>query len=223
VSRVSASGLRAPRNRADYLVIGPREFLPAAEPLLERRRSQGLRSHAVAVEDIYEEFGYGEARPEAVKDFFEYAYHHWETPSVHYVVLLGGATYDGKDYPGTGVVNRVPSLTRKTSYLWTASDPACAAVDSGGAEDLRRKRGLPRAPGDLSPLRRPRARDSLVSQERRPVQHDQRGIGCRRAEGRVHQEALSVPGDLVLGGTPACSRLVNLKERTEGAEFEPDR
>jgi hypothetical protein len=143
VSRVSASGLRSTRNRADYLVIAPREFLSAAAPLLERRRSQGLHTGAVAVEEIYEEFGYGEARPEAVKEFLEYAYHHWQSPSVRYVVLLGDATYDGKDYLRTGVVNRVPSLTRKTSYLWTVSDPAYAAVNG---EDLLPDLALGRLP-----------------------------------------------------------------------------
>jgi len=133
VTKASASKLRSTRNRADYLIIAPREFLPAAEPLLERRRGQRLLSRAVAVEDVYEEFGYGEARPEAVKEFLEYAYHHWRSPSIRYVVLFGDATYDGKDYLGTGVVNRVPALTRKTSYLWTASDPGYAAVNG---EDL---------------------------------------------------------------------------------------
>jgi hypothetical protein len=129
-----ASGLRGTGNRADYLLIGPREFLPTAEPLLQHRRSQGLVSRAVAVEEIYDEFGYGEPGPEAVKAFLEYAYHHWKKPSVRYVVLLGDATYDAKDHLGTGVVNRVPAPVRKTSYLWTASDPSYAAVN--GEDDL---------------------------------------------------------------------------------------
>jgi len=37
--------------------------------------------------------------------------------------------YDFKDYLGTGVRNQVPPLMVKTSYLWTASDPAFAAVN----------------------------------------------------------------------------------------------
>ena len=124
-----ASSLRSTRNRADYLLIAPREFLSAAEPLLQHRRSQRLSSRAVAIEEIYDEFGYGEARPEAVKEFLEYAYHHWQKPSLRYVVLLGDATYDPEDNLRTGVVNRVPALMRKTSYLWTASDPTYASVN----------------------------------------------------------------------------------------------
>jgi len=68
------------------------------------------------VEDVYEEFGFGETRPEALRE-------------PRYVLLLGDATYDYKDYLGTGVVSRVPALLVKTSYLWTASDPTLAAVN----------------------------------------------------------------------------------------------
>jgi hypothetical protein len=133
VRRPTTSRLRSTRNRADYLLIGPRELLPAARPLLELRRTQGLFSRAVAIEDLYQEFGYGEVRPEAVKEFLEYVYHHWQSPSLRYVVLFGDATYDGKNYLQTGTPNHVPAYPLKTSYLWTASDPSFAAVNG---EDL---------------------------------------------------------------------------------------
>jgi len=128
-----ASRLKEDQNRADYLVVGPRELLEAAEPLLDLRRSQGLLSRAVSMEEVYSEFGFGEPRPEAVREFLSYAYHHWRRPSPRYVLLLGDASYDFKDYLGTGVVNQVPPLMVKTPYLWTASDPAFGSVNG---EDL---------------------------------------------------------------------------------------
>ena len=133
VRKVRASGLKNTRNRADYLVIGPRAFLEVAQPLLELRQSQGLEVKAVSIEDIYADFGFGETTPQAVKDFLSYAYHNWEKPSPRYVVLLGDATYDFKDYLRTGVSNQVPPLMVKTSYLWTTSDPSYASVNG---EDL---------------------------------------------------------------------------------------
>ena len=129
VVRPLSSGLKDRRNRADYLVIGPSDLLQAAAPLLDLRRSQGLRTKAVPVEDVFAEFGYGEATPEAIREFLTFAYHEWQVPSVRYVLLLGDATYDPKDYLGTGVTNRVPPMMVKTWYLWTASDPAYAAVN----------------------------------------------------------------------------------------------
>jgi hypothetical protein len=124
-----ASGLKNKRHRADYVLIAPEMFVEATRPLLELRRSQGLRVRAVSIEQIYSEFGYGEPTPEAVKDFLSYAFHQWRQPSLRYVVLVGDATYDFKDRFHTGVTNHVPPRIVKTSFLWTASDPSYAAVN----------------------------------------------------------------------------------------------
>jgi hypothetical protein len=129
VRRPLASDLKILRNRADYLLVGPRDFLATAQPLLDLRQSQGLEAKAVAIEDVYNEFGFGEASPSALKAFLAFAYHHWQKPSPRYVLLLGDGTYDPKDYLKTGVLNRVPPVMVKTSYLWTASDPFYAAVN----------------------------------------------------------------------------------------------
>jgi hypothetical protein len=45
------------------------------------------------------------------------------------VVLLGDATYDFKDYTGTGVTNHVPTLSVETAYFWADSDPTLAAIN----------------------------------------------------------------------------------------------
>ncbi len=127
--RTAPGRLRVPETGADYLAIGPRILLEAARPLLELRRAQGLSVRAIAVDDIYDAFGFGETRPEAIRDFIGHVYHEWPAPKLSYVLLLGDATYDYKDYLGTGVANQVPPFMVKTSYLWTASDPTYAAVN----------------------------------------------------------------------------------------------
>jgi hypothetical protein len=129
VHLVFPSLLKSPANQADYLVVAPEAFLEAAQPLLERRQGEGLSTKAVSVEEIYEQFGHGEEGPQAVKEFLEYAYQRWATPSVRYVLLLGDASYDPKSYLGPGVRNWIPGYPVKTSYLWTVSDPAYASVN----------------------------------------------------------------------------------------------
>jgi hypothetical protein len=119
--------------QADYLVIGPRSFLVEAEPLIAHRRRRGLRVVPVDIELIYDEFGFGESTPDAVQRFLTYTYHHWKMPHPRYVLLLGDATYDYKDYLKTGVVNQVPSYPLKTTFLWTVSDPAFAFVNGDDA------------------------------------------------------------------------------------------
>jgi len=143
VRKPSAVTLKSSLNRADYLVVGPKALLGAAKPLLELRRSQGLKSRAVAIEQVYEEFGYGESRPEAVRELLSYAYHHWRKPAPRYVLLLGDASYDYKDYLGTGVRNQVPTFLLKSSYLWTASDWAYGSVNG---EDLLPDMAMGRMP-----------------------------------------------------------------------------
>ncbi len=120
--------LKKASNRAEYLALGPRSFMEAAGPLFELRQSQGLRVKAVAIEDVYSEFGFGEESPKAVRDFLSYAYHNWNG-SPQYVILLGDATYDFKDWMGTGKKNQVPPLMVMTTYLETVSDPAYASVN----------------------------------------------------------------------------------------------
>jgi hypothetical protein len=128
IRRGSRSRWRSENPRADYVAIGPRELLGAAAPLLDYRRAQGLRVAAVPIDELFDEFGDGEARPEAVRDFLSFAFHSWQG-GIRYALLLGDASYDFKDYLKTGAANGVPGLPLRTSYLWTASDPAYAAVN----------------------------------------------------------------------------------------------
>jgi hypothetical protein len=133
IRKPPAGSLRSRSNRADWILIGPQEFLSAARPLIDLRKSQGLTVKVASVEEVYREFGFGEGGPEAMRAFLEYAWQSWRRPSYRYVVLLGDGTYDPKDYLKTGVKDRIPPYLVKTSYLWTASDPAYGSVNG---EDL---------------------------------------------------------------------------------------
>jgi hypothetical protein len=128
------SNLKSAANQADYVLIAPRAFLAAAEPLLLRREDQGLTTRAVAFEEIAAEFGQGQPSAEAIQSFLGYAFHSWSRPSPRYVVLLGDASYDPRNFVGTSPASPLPALWTKTSYLWTASDPLLAAVN--GADSL---------------------------------------------------------------------------------------
>jgi peptidase C25-like protein len=133
VRRPLRSALRSTTNRADYLLVAPRAFLAAAQPLLDLRAAQGLAVKAAALEEVFQEFGHGEATPQAIRELVAHAYHFWQAPSPRYVVLLGDGSYDYKNRVGGGAANVLPVLMTRTSFLWTASDLAYAAVNG---EDL---------------------------------------------------------------------------------------
>jgi uncharacterized repeat protein (TIGR01451 family) len=95
-------------NGADYIIISHAGFLPAAQKLAAYRAGQGLRTEVIDIEDAYDEFSYGLAVPQAIRDFIRFAYEHWKKPAPRYVLLLGDGTYDPKNYVDRGVVSYIP-------------------------------------------------------------------------------------------------------------------
>ena len=88
--------LRNPANQADYVVITHSTFAKEIEPLVEFRKSQGLTTMVVDVDDIYDEFSDGIFNPLAIQKFLRYTYNNWQQPVPTYVVLVGDAHYDYK-------------------------------------------------------------------------------------------------------------------------------
>ena len=123
------STLRSPRNQADYILIAPEAFLPAAEPLIARRQDQGLTTRVVSLETIAAVFGDGQSSGEAIRRFLSFTFHQWTAPAPRYVVLLGDSSYDPRNFTGVAPPAPLPALWTRTSYLWTVSDPALAAVN----------------------------------------------------------------------------------------------
>jgi len=122
--------LRNPKNAADYLLITPQEFVPVTLPLAWLRWTQGLRVRVVSVEDIYDTFSHGLADPRAIRDFLRCAYETWAPPVPAYVLLLGDANTDYRDFTATGKKSRVPVHLSVTSGLGlTPDDNWYACVD----------------------------------------------------------------------------------------------
>jgi hypothetical protein len=122
--------LRNPALQADWIVIAPKELMPAVEPLVAHRQSSGLRALAVSLEQVRDEFGHGERSPQMLREFLSFAYHSWAQPSLRYVLLLGDASYDPKGYMGaTARQDLLPTPLVRSTFLWTPSDPWLAAVN----------------------------------------------------------------------------------------------
>lgn len=88
--------LRNPANRVDYIVITHSTFAESILPLVEFRRSQGLKTMVVDIDDVYNEFSDGLFNPFAIQKFLRYAYHNYQQPAPTYVLLVGDAHYDYK-------------------------------------------------------------------------------------------------------------------------------
>ena len=88
--------LRNPANQVDYVVITHSTFSESIRPLVEFRRSQGLTTMVVDIDDIYNEFSDGLFNPFAIQKFLRYTYNNWQQPAPTYVLLVGDAHYDYK-------------------------------------------------------------------------------------------------------------------------------
>lgn len=98
--------LSKPLNAA-ALYIAPRAWLPALDPLLARRRAEGLKVAAVAAEAIYAGWSDGMPNPAAIRAFLRYAAASWTTKPTS-VTLVGDGTSDPHNYFGTGWASYIP-------------------------------------------------------------------------------------------------------------------
>jgi len=104
----------------DYIIITHEDFYDEALSLAEYRERHGFAVRVVKVGDIYDKFNHGIITPQAIKDFLNFAYYEWGMPS--YVLFLGDANIDARDYSGTGRENFIPTFLYDTPDLQVPND-----------------------------------------------------------------------------------------------------
>jgi peptidase C25-like protein len=119
----------------DYVVITRKELIGSIQPLVAQRAKQGLKTAVVSIEDLYDEFSFGNKTPQAVKDFLLYAKLNW-TKAPRFVVLAGDATYDPKNYTGVGDFDLVPTKLIETNYNEAATDDWFVDFDGDGVPEM---------------------------------------------------------------------------------------
>jgi hypothetical protein len=73
------------------------------------------------VEDIYDEFSFGQKSAQAVKDFLKYAGSGWGRKP-RFVIFAGDATFDPRNYLGLGNFDLVPTRLVPTIQMEASSD-----------------------------------------------------------------------------------------------------
>ncbi|HXI91335.1 MAG TPA: C25 family cysteine peptidase [Blastocatellia bacterium] len=129
------SAWRTPGNAADLVIITHESLKDSYAQLQALRRSQGLKVALVDVEDLYDEFNFGNKSPQVIKDFLAYAKTNWKT-APKYVLLAGSASYDPKNYHGFGAYDLVPTKLIDTLVTETASDDWFADFDLDGIAEM---------------------------------------------------------------------------------------
>jgi hypothetical protein len=123
------------RQEADLVIISHGDFLESLKPLKAWRESQGLSVALIDVEDLYDEFSFGIKTPEALKDFLLRAKTSWQK-APRFVLLVGDASFDPRNYYGFGHFDYVPTKLVDTAYIETASDDWFVDFDNDGIPDM---------------------------------------------------------------------------------------
>jgi len=106
---------------SEIVMVSYAGFASALTPLVQAHEAQGKTAVIVPVDELYDEFTFGEHSPYAIRDFLRSASTAWSTPP-HYLLLNGRASLDPRNYLGFGFLDFVPTKIVSTSLLMTASD-----------------------------------------------------------------------------------------------------
>ncbi len=151
VAAVGPSGFRAPQairplrasdwanstNQADLIIITIDALAPGLDELVAARQEQGLAVALIPVGEIYDEFGNGAATPDSILAFVQHAYTSWQEPKPRYLLIVGDATSDYRNYLGKAPQNSVPPFMIPVEYSGeTVSDGRLVDVDGDLKPDL---------------------------------------------------------------------------------------
>ncbi|HWN98774.1 MAG TPA: C25 family cysteine peptidase, partial [Blastocatellia bacterium] len=130
-----SSSWRRKEQAADLVIITRRDFFASADRLKTARQKQGLQVALVDIEDIYDEFNYGEKSPETVKDFLSFTGSNWKL-APRFVLMIGDASFDTRNYLGAGDFDLVPTKLLDTEFMETASDDWLADFNNDALPEM---------------------------------------------------------------------------------------
>jgi hypothetical protein len=135
ISYNQPSTLNRPGAGVDMVVISHSSFLKSLAPLVSLRNQQKLSVALIDVEDIYDEFNYGARSAQAIKDFLTRASKNWKS-APRFVLLVGDASIDPKNYLGLGEWDLVPTKMIDSAFFETASDDWFADFSGDGLAQM---------------------------------------------------------------------------------------
>lgn len=134
---------------AKLVIITHGDFTQQAQVWRQYRVTPEFPVIIADVEDIFDEFGFGQPSADAIRAFIAHAKTNWQIPP-EYVLILGDASFDPKNYTGFGYTNLVPAKMISTVYEETGSDEALADLNWDGLAELAIGRVPAKTPQDVS-------------------------------------------------------------------------
>ncbi|MGQ0542012.1 MAG: C25 family cysteine peptidase [Blastocatellia bacterium] len=135
ITQNNTENLRTTAHAANLVIIAYKDWMTEAETWANYRRNQGTVVKVVDVNEIFDEFNYGVAKADAMRDFLAYANNNWGT-APGYVLMLGDTSLDPRNYLGFGFSNFVPTRMVNTIFNETGSDEYLADFNGDGLAEM---------------------------------------------------------------------------------------
>ena len=119
----------------ELLIISHAAFMDALAPLVARRVQEGWTVQIADVQDVYDEQGFGDKSPAAIRAFIQRARASWRVPP-RFVLFVGDATFDPRNFMGKGDFDFVPTRLIDTAAMETASDDWFVDDDLDGVPEI---------------------------------------------------------------------------------------
>ena len=146
-----ATNLHSAQAGADAVMLAASQFVDQIRPLAALRQSEGKSVVVVNVNDVYDEFNFGERTPFAIRDFLRTATSAWKTPP-HYLLLAGNGSVDPRNYLGFGFLDLLPTKIVITAELKTASDDWFSDFENTGFAKIATGRLPARTTDDMNTM-----------------------------------------------------------------------
>jgi uncharacterized repeat protein (TIGR01451 family) len=147
--RNNPSNLHSAQAGSEVVMISYPEFEAQLGPLFQLHKAEGKTVALVNVNDIYDEFNFGERSPYAIRSFLQTATTQWKN-APKYLLLMGDASLDPRNYLGLGFFDFVPTKIIVTTELKTASDDWFSDFNNTGFAQIATGRLPVRTQADAS-------------------------------------------------------------------------
>jgi len=129
------AALAAERLGSQMVIITHPDFESALAPLVRMHESRGHSVEVVSVDEVFDAFNYGERSPFAIRDFLQNAESRWSRKP-QFLLLVGDASLDPRNYLGLGDFDFVPTRIIETAAFKTATDDWFSDFKQNGFETI---------------------------------------------------------------------------------------
>lgn len=144
------SDLSNPSNIGQLIILSHKDWMTEAEAWADYRRTHdGVSVKVVNIEDVFDEFNFGSKSNAAITAFLEFAKTNWATPP-QYVLLLGDASYDPRNFEGNGDFDFVSTKIVNTQYSEVPSDDSLVDFNHDGLAEIAIGRVIGRTPAAIA-------------------------------------------------------------------------